>query len=227
MDPMEALELAPNPENEQLSAADLLAKADELLDSASSAHRQWLSRAAELGSVLLAVRSSKAWRIRGFETFGDYLRYAEQRFDKGRTALYGYISVAERLLPEVSESTIKEMGITKASALAQFVKQTGRRLPESLVEKARDPEITTDEFKNVVMQEMHQDAPPRGRWRDLGFFATDEEYAEIEQAIETAKQVDPVIPKNQPLWAQLKDALLRMAQEFQGTYADLVARGEG
>src|SRR6185312_9710828 len=91
----------------------------------------------DVGVVLIEVRDAKAWLIRDFHSFEAYLKDIGEKLRKGRTALYMYAAVAERLLPSISREDLVEMGVTNAGILAQMVKLTGKKPSQALVEKAK------------------------------------------------------------------------------------------
>ncbi len=111
------------------------------------------------------------------------------------------------------------MGITKAGILSQYVRETGKVVPQELIEQAIDPETKIEQFKAEVFSAAHIEQEPVGKWRDLkGFFATDEDWSVIQRACVVAMHIDPVIPKTIPEWSQRKEILMRWAQEFLSAY---------
>lgn len=206
-----------SPEDRQRQMA-LLGHVDNLLDTAGQAHANLMRMYAQLGAALLEVRNTRAWMHRDHHSWNAYLKEASERFGRGRTALYGYVSVAEQLLPIAGHDDLVRMGVTKASALAQFVKTTGRRPSDELMQAALDNGVRIEDFQNQVHEEGHIFPAERGKWHTLGFFADDSEWLEIKQAIECAKGVDPAIPNDMPEPAQVREVLLRFCREFVSTY---------
>ena len=85
---------------------------------------------------------------------------------------------------------------------------------------ATDPKKKVDELRGECALKLHNILPEeKGKWHDIGgSYFLEDEWREWTQAIEIAKSVDPAIPHDQPEWLQLKQALIRIAQEFSGTY---------
>jgi hypothetical protein len=202
-------------------------KVEEQIDSATStilsATRTLASNYARLGSLLNQVRERKFWLLGNYKSFGEYIKFVEKKYDIGHSQLYLGISIAQNLSPLLSEDTLCEIGITKAGVLSKYAEQSGvSTIPEDLMALATDPKKKVDELRGECALKLHNILPEeKGRWRDVGgFFASDEEWREWTQAIEIAKSVDPAIPHDQPEWLQLKQAALRLAQEFVGTWGN-------
>src|SRR5262249_4339415 len=117
-----------------------------------------------------------------------YLMDCEQRFGRGRSFLYDCKSVAQRLLPAVPETTLIDMGITKARELAQYTKKKGKNPDENLISKAMDGQVSTDEFRAMVAESLHE-KPEKGKWYEFGgFYATPEEKKEIDRLMLSARE---------------------------------------
>lgn len=209
-----------NPTTETLSPEDrkkaqaLLDRVDGLLDTAREKHVSLLRDYTEIGDALLAVRTTRAWLATDAHSWDDYLTTCKNRVGLGRTALYGYVSVVERLLPAVDKKTLIEMGISKAHVLAQHVKISGKKPAAELVEKASNPEVGIEEFKAVVAEAQNVKPPEeKGKWRDLGgaYFSA-EEWAEIERAFAEAK-IQAEVPQDIPDWLERKLIIQAMAAE--------------
>src|ERR1700689_1892163 len=152
----------------------LLEKVDALLDETRPGQERLHRNFIQIGIALLEVDRSKAWTIRRHSSAG-YIKSCEARFGKGRTALYGFKSVAENLLPHLPEQKLLEIGISKAQPLAQYVKRTGKTPPENLLSDAGNPEVGVDEFKSSIA-EAQNEKPEKGKWYDFGgaFLTADE-----------------------------------------------------
>ena len=182
----------------------------------------------EVGALLLEVRSHRYWMLWRHKTFDDFLESIGAKWDKGRTQLYGYIGVVEKLLPAIGKPALVRMGISKAQEIKRMYAATGR-LPAEIVEKAEKPEVNRQELR-VAIGEATNFRPEneRGTYRDLGgFYATKEEWDEILQGFGLAARTDPVIDEALSAWERLKQIILRLCQEYASTYAESVARGEG
>ncbi|MCU1301756.1 MAG: hypothetical protein JWQ87_2040 [Candidatus Sulfotelmatobacter sp.] len=187
-----------------------------------------------LGELLLRVRSKQFWLLwaddegQKFKSFSAYIQSLHGRVHKGRTQLYHAVGVAEKLLPFVSAEQLQAMGISKATVLKEAVAQTGRRPSEAMIAKAVDPEVGIEELEATVFEEQHVKPAKKMRyWKLGGFYVTPDEKKEIEHAFDIARRTDPVIPKSQPDWAQLKECVQRMAREYLATYEQIVMQGEG
>ena len=88
-----------------------------------------------------------------------------------------------------------------------------------IMDCARDPKKTSEQLDAEVNRTLHNVTQDRGKWFDLGgFFASEDEILEIQDALEIAKGIDPVIENSLPAWQQRKEQLLRLAREFRSTY---------
>src|SRR5208282_2030727 len=181
---------------------------------------------AQLGTLLLRIRTKKYWQEWGFVSFGEYIDSIKDKISKGRTQLYGYISVADNLLPYCSGEDLSDIGISKATLLSQSVKQTGKAPSGEIMEAAANPNITSEQLKAMLFVNENPESGQLGKYWDWGgSYVTIDERAEIEGAFEVAKHVDPIIPQDWPEHLQRKEIMLRLAREFMATYAALVKTG--
>lgn len=202
----------PNAQDRAKSEA-LLRRVDELLDEARTTYEALHRNYVEIGVAILAVQTHKAWMFTPHKSYDQYVKGCEAKFGRGRTALYGYTSVARELLPYIDEKTLVEIGISKSQSLAAFVKRTGRKPNACLIEAASNPEVGVEEFKASVAETLHEKPEAAGKWRDLGgAYFTEEEWAEVTRAFDYARIVD-VIPMDVPDWLSRKRTIQRMAQE--------------
>jgi hypothetical protein len=123
--------------------------------------------------------------------------------------------VAEKLLPSVSESDLDRMGISRAQELARYVKQSGRKVPEGLLELALDDKRTIEELHTAVLEQLSEKGEVKGKWWSpfAGSYYTPEEKLEVNQAMSAARDVLGLgsdIPDHQTH----KLILLAFAQEF-------------
>jgi hypothetical protein len=173
----------------------------------------------KLGSLVLRIRDERYWLLLGFHSFGEYVKSLHTRLGLGRTQIYQMVSISQNLIPLLGEDTLAEIGKSKAIELRRVVTSTGRRPSEDLIKKAKDPDVTLDEIRELAFKEIHGTPPPAESYMHLGgFHVTPSERAEINQAIECAKGVDPAVPHDIPDPLQLKEVLLRFSREFFGTY---------
>lgn len=199
---------------EERRADELKAEIKLSLSIINQAHKTAESSFAQVGAYLLEVRNKKFWLLWDFQTFGDFIESLEF---KGRTQLYNTISVAEKLLPHSSIQDVTEMGISKANVLAK----SGTKPSDDILEKAKNPDVTISELKAAVFEANNQqpDGQEKGTYRDLGgFYATNDEWAEIQQAFNYAEQIDPAIRNEVPAFIRMKEILLRMSREFIAQY---------
>jgi hypothetical protein len=176
---------------EKFSASDrkkaeaLLSRVDDLLDKASEAQKQLHKNYVEVGLALIEIKKTNAWMLRS-HSYEAYVKEAGEKFNRGRTALYGYASVAERLLPSVAKQDLIDMGVTNAGILAQMVKVTGKTPTATLVANAKS--MTEEEFKATVAEASGlRTTDDKGKFFDLGsvYFSPDER-KEFERAVRAA-----------------------------------------
>lgn len=211
-----------NPTDADRTAAEaLLRRVDELLDVSRGMYENLHRNYVEVGTALLAVRNEKAWLHRDFHSYDSYVRNAEARFGRSRSALYGYVSVAERLLPSVKESDLIGMGITRAQSLAKYVKASNKKPSQDLIEAASDPTIGVDQFKATIAEKLHEKPEAPGKWFDVGgFYVSPEEQEEIERGFKVASETDPAIPNDIPEWLHRKAVIQRLVMEFLASYPE-------
>lgn len=134
---MSLAEIQPVSQTERAKSEALLRRVDAIIQGVVEKEASLQRDYVDVGVVLIDVRDAKAWMIRDFHSFEAYLKDISGKLRKGRTQLYGYASVAERLLPSVSKEDLIEMGVTAASILAQMVKITKKSPSKELVEIAK------------------------------------------------------------------------------------------
>lgn len=198
-----------SPEDHKKAHA-LLFRVDELLDSTRSQHDLLLRSYAEIGVTLLEIQNTRAWLLLPeYKTFDQYVMGCGKKFGRGRTALYSFKSVAERLLPSMDKQTLIEIGISKAHVLAQHVKKSGQTPDKDLVERAKNPEVGLIEFKAAVAGEK----PEQGEWYEIGgFYASPEEIKELDRAKQLARERIQV-PPDASEWLERKLVAQAMAME--------------
>jgi hypothetical protein len=172
-----------------------------------SAHELRLAKSyARLGSKLREVKSNQYWMSYGYERFSAYLEVIRGRIGRERSQVYAILSVAEALLPLLTEGELETIGITKAHELRRLVKEGGN--VEALVgngqcsgdgtweeavrimDYAADPKVTSKQLRVKVNELLHITEDVQGFWLDLGgFYATADERKEIEQFWEVGKKM--------------------------------------
>ena len=195
----------------------LLSKVDRLLESARSGMDNLSRTYVEIGVALDAVENAKAWLLVA-RSYDSYIKdHCEPKFGKSRTQLYNYRSVAKNLLPHMPAEKLLEIGISKAQPLAQYVRRSGGKLPENLVESAIDPQVGVEEFKAAVAESQHE-KPEKGKWYEIpGFYVTADEKIELDYGLELAETIEP-LPADAPVWLARKVAVQRLVMEFISTY---------
>lgn len=169
---------------------------------------------ARLGRLLWQVQKTGDWRDWGYESFNRFVSTVGEKINRAKSQIYAYVSVAERLLPYVSDENLEAMGISRATELAKFVKQSGRPLSRNLLVAALDPTIKLDQLHTDVLEELHEKGEAAGTWWEFqGMYLLPDEKREIQAAIETAKRIDEDILQ-QPDHIQRKLIMLAWAREF-------------
>jgi hypothetical protein len=172
-----------------------------------------------LGCLTHKVRTNKYWQNYGHRSFGAYIATLAPKVEKERSQIYLYTTVAEKLLPQISENDLVNMGATKANELKKYVVESGKLVPQELIDLALNPNKKIDEVKAAVADSLNRTPETKGKWFEIkGFYVSEEEQILLEDTLELAKNIDPVIPHDIPDHVQRKEAVLRLAMEFQSTY---------
>jgi UDP-N-acetylglucosamine transferase subunit ALG13 len=210
--------------DEDRSEADAISKdMEHTIDSIRSGELRLATSYARLGSLLLKVKQKQHWIYYGYQSFGKYIDDLRGKIGRQRSQLYNVVSVAERLLPSMTEADLEQIGVTRANELAKFVKQSGRNVTPELLEIALDPKQSVDKLHVAVMEALHQKADPKGTWWDAsGCYLLPDERKEVNQAIGLAMITDPPISRDLPDHEIWKHVILKFAREFYGTYVHLL-----
>jgi hypothetical protein len=173
-----------------------------------------------VGVLLSEFKAKEHWRQYAeyptFEAFMDELRV---RFHRGRTQLWGYLSVAENLLPTIEASKLEEMGISKALELKRAMKKlNGKEMPSALIESALQPGVTVKELRGTIGKTLNLTPEPAGTWFDLdGFFMDPEERAEFKEAFQATEGLLN-LSKALPDHIRRKSVIMAWMQEWTGTH---------
>ena len=203
-------------EEEKLEAQDLFFSIENvtqiIIDQKQSIDRNFVT----LSQHINRVREKKYWLLGKHKSFGDYIKDIEARFNVGKSQLYVYMTTTRNLLPSVGEEELVDIGITKAKVLSKYVEQSGQQtIPPDILASAKNPATTADKLDAEVNAKLHNVMPEKGKWFAIpGFFVDDDERAEILDAMELAKSIDPVVQNNIPHWQQMKEVVLRFSREF-------------
>ena len=207
---------------------DLRGEVDALLEAIRNQELRLATSYVRFARLLLQVRSTHEWQDWGFRSWGAYMADIGKRISKARSQIYNYITVTETLEPLLEPDVLESMGISKAGELRRYVKGSlGQSIPENLLAIATDHTKDIDELRAAVFEALHQKPDPKGRYYDFlgGFYCSEDERKELEQAFSLACRVDPPIPQHTPEPEQKKEVLLRWAREFVSTYGDLLSLG--
>lgn len=217
-------EIDPFTEADRSEADQLLEEMEHTLDSIRSGELKLATSYARLGRQLLRVKERQFWLTWGFKSFGQYIDDLRGKIGRQRSQLYNVVSVAERLLPSVSESDLEKMGITRASELSKFAKYSGKKVSQELLDIALDPNKSVEDLHVAVLEGLNQKDEVKGTWWPEygGFYCTPDERLELKQAAEAAKRIDPQIDPNMPEHCVRKEIVLRWAREFYGTYSGVL-----
>jgi hypothetical protein len=202
-------------------AKQLLEDIHETLERISHGHNEFVTGFARLGTMLVEVKNHKYWKDWGYDSFGKFVDHVKEKVNKGRSQIYNTISVAEKLLPYASEADIEQMGISKANELAKMVKATGTAPSQDILANALNPKMEVEEFKadlyeTYKVQKMDNE---KGKYHDIGgYFATDEEWEEIQSVFESVAKEDPPISQETSEWARRKEIIWRLCANWKSSY---------
>ena len=168
---------------------------------------------AEFAEALMVVQDNKFW-LPAFPSWGKYLASVTERHKMGQRQVYHKVAVVKELRGSVSIADMTEMGISKASVLADIHRLNGS-LPENAVEQAKLA-ATTKDLKKALAEALHLPEEEIGGWMDMefAFMATDEERATLLEADRLARMIDPPISTTLKDFQQRKEVAMRWAMEF-------------
>lgn len=195
----------------------------ELMGETHSKEAELQTSYIQIGTLLFRVQAKSLWIPLGYKTWTDYFTELQEKFDRSRAQLYAYMGIAKTLKPYVSDKNLLDMGLDKASELRKVVQLTGNAPSSDIMEKAVNPAVKVKQFRQDLYDEQHvTDHSEKGIWVDFGggYFTPDEKEEWI-KAIDLAKHIDPVVPHTLPEHIQRKEAMLRLAREFIGTWENL------
>lgn len=205
---------------DQLEAQKISQEIDSVSSNIRSNEQSADSGWVKLGSLVSTVRQKKYWHSYGHRSFGSYVATLEPKIKRKRSQIYLCVGVVEALETQIPVSKLEKMGISKAYELKKYATESGKIVPDSLIEAALDPETDLTELKANVADALHRQPDEKGNWWDFGgFYVTADEKEQIEEVIELVKSVDPAIPHNIPEHIGRKEVFMRLIMEFQSTYA--------
>lgn len=210
-----------------------------------SAHELRLAKSyARLGGYLREVKNQQYWIAYGYDRFSSYLEYVRTKIGRERSQVYSYLSVAEALLPLMSETELETVGISKAHELRRLVLERGtlnlyvnvdldfepyvgldQRPPDavqttiSIVDFASRPDVTAKQLHAKINEILHVHEPSKGTWFDVGgFYATADERKEIDQFWNIGKKLfGPPDEQSDHVWKH--EVFLAAVRECLGTWS--------
>jgi hypothetical protein len=202
---------------ERKEAHELEEKKEHLIKAIVAEKTNMEMNFVRLSKIINEIRQKKYWLLTSYKNFGEYLANCEDKFGVGHSQLYVGMKIV-RNLPDIPDEELVAMGITKAGVLSKYVEQSGQMVPDDILDTAKTKKA--DELQAMVNSRLHNVLPENGTWLNFGgFFCSEDEKKEIQQALMVAGNVDPVVPNNIPNWQQLKEKTLRLCREFLGTYS--------
>jgi len=212
------------------------AEIDEILNSISAHELRLAKSYARLGSKLKEMKANFYWMSLGYERFSAYLEFIRGRIGRERSQVYAILSVAETLLPAMTEEQLETVGITKAHELKRLVKEGGNIESEfvdkdyaaeavRIMDYAADPKVTAKQLRGKVNELLHVTEDVQGLWLDLGgFYATQDERKEIEQFWELGKRLlAPKDEQQEHVWKKVvfMDAVREATSTWAGEAANV------
>jgi hypothetical protein len=176
---------------------------------------------AKLARLLVTFKFNEGWRETGHSSLNAYLLTFSERHGFTPQTLYGYINVAEKLLPVCGTDGLDRMGITKAQELVRAARKAKTNIPKQLVESALDEKNGVAEIRALAHAtfELKGESPEKRKYLDIGgFYVTEEEYKTFAEACKISMRVLGITPE-MPQWQQRFKIIMFWAQEIHGTYA--------
>lgn len=200
-------------------ALNALSRVEKLAERLGVAESTLEQGYAELAEAILDVQKNHYWDD-SHKSWGDYMKFITEKFNMGRAQLYHKVAVVRELQGVVESKDLSDMGISKASVLAD-AHRLNQELPESAIEAAKNSKVTVKELKRSLAQVLHSSEYEDMEWYDAGyaFYVTDEEKAEIKDAESAARGIDPPISNTLKDFMQKKEIFLRFCREFLSTYS--------
>jgi hypothetical protein len=174
----------------------------------------------KLGLLLAAFKANEGWRPLGYPSLDAFMLELRDKYHRGRTQLWSYLTVAEKLGPVISTEALEQMGISKALELKRaLVKADGKPLPDSVVAAALTS-MTIKELRGQIGQAMNlpDDREP-GTWFDFdGCFMTPDERKEFKEAVVITEKLLE-LSRATPDPIRRKAIFFAWLREFVGTHA--------
>lgn len=200
-------------------ALNALNRVEQLAEKLGQAESQLERGYAQLADAILEVQEKRYWE--GLHaSWGDYMKFITQKFNMGRAQLYHKVAVVKQLKGVVEPQALSDMGISKASVLADAHRLHGE-IPESAIESAKSDTTTVKQLKKSLAEALHTPEQETMEWYDLNFafYVTPEEKKELQDAESAARGIDPTVSTTLKDFMQKKEVALRWARDFLATYA--------
>jgi hypothetical protein len=203
-----------------LAAESACARVDFLAEKLGEAEFILEGGYAELASALLVVQQNHYWDTT-HESWGDYFKCVAEKFNLGRSQLYHKVAVVKELDGVLLPEELTQMGISKASVLADAHRANPCVINDTVVENAKNKSVTVKQLKKAIAEATHAPEATTDDWFDMNFafYVTPEEKAELMEAMDAARGVDPPISTTLKDFMQRKEIALRFAREFLATYS--------
>lgn len=217
---IELATVAPPETAEPVSAESLRAEIYTQLGAASAneivLEQSWM----RLGQLLLRFKNNEHWRKLGYPSFEQFMMELRDKYQRGKTQLWSYLTVAEKLGPILDSKTLEEIGISKALQIKRaYTKSGGKPLPPEIIEAAKLQATTIKEVRALLARAFNFEPDEKGVWFDLdGFFVTPEEKQEFKDCVRMTIALLG-IKKDVPDHIQRKEIFLTWMREFNGAHA--------
>lgn len=193
----------------------VLEEIDDLLPQLLLAEVSLTKARTKIGILINEVRDKQYWRLKGHESFGDYINQLEKDFNRGRTQLYAYASLCRDLLPEVGEEKLTAMGLEKAKLLCQAKKSTGSLPGVEIIDMAADDGVSTKDFRQALLAAKKiPDVPQDGKYYSIEYFASKSRHETIQAGMLSVKRTENISGQDEMVNGQVLEL---MAAECLGT----------
>lgn len=172
----------------------------------------------ELGQTLLLVRDTEEWQAAGFESFAQFMMGLREKYKRGKTQLWNYLTVAESLLPTISALALEDMGISKAIELKRALRKTGKAIPTEIVQAATNSATSAGDIRKLLGNAFNIAPDDKSKWYDLdGIFMTVEEREEFKETVLLTKAEMDISPAT-PEHVRRKMVWFAWMQEYRATH---------
>jgi hypothetical protein len=184
-----------------------------ITDELHSLASQWI----RLGMLLNTAQKKQYWKQWGHTSWGSYLQSISGRLERGRSQLYEYLGVVQKLLPVAGEETLAKIGISKARELKRIYGVFQKSPPPEIIEVAAGP-ATINELREAIYDNLNQKEPEKEKYAysTIAYRLPRDEQEVLERAKEIALKTDPVVQPNVSPEQQWGEALWRWAVYYLG-----------